>query len=133
LRSRPSVLGQSPLSNARTPRRTAQKAERLAWGPAYTDSGYVFTAEDGRPLHADHAANRFARLVKAAGVPTIRFHDLRHTHASLLLARGTPVLDVSRRIGHASAAMTLDVYGHVVPGQGQRAAAAFADLVEGGR
>jgi integrase len=111
----------------------AQKAERLAWGPAYTDSGYVFTAENGRPLHADHAANRFARLVHAAGVTTIRFHDLRHTHASLLLARGTPVLDVSRRIGHASAAMTLDVYGHVVPGQGQRAAAAFADLVEGGR
>jgi integrase len=98
---------------------TAQKAERLAWGSAYTDSGYVFTTEDGRPLHADQAANRFARLVKAAGVPTIRFHDLRHTHASLLLARGTPVLDVSRRIGHASAAMTLDVYGHVVPGQGQ--------------
>jgi hypothetical protein len=43
------------------------------------------------------------------------------------------VLDVTRRIGHASAAMTLDVYGHVVVGQGQRAAAAFADLVEGGR
>jgi len=111
----------------------AQKAVRLAWGPAYTDSGYVFTAEDGQALHADHVANRFARLVKAAGVPSIRFHDVRHTHASLLLARGTPVLDVSRRIGHASAAMTLDVYGHVVPGQGQRAAAAFADLVEGSR
>jgi integrase len=78
-------------------------------------------------------ANRFARIVQAAGIPSIRFHDLRHTHASLLLAHGTPVLDVSRRIGHASAAMTLDVYGHVVPGQGQRAAAAFADLVEGGR
>jgi hypothetical protein len=46
----------------------AQSPERLAWGAAYTDSGYVFTAEDGRPLHADHAANRFARLVKAAGV-----------------------------------------------------------------
>ncbi|HKX69876.1 MAG TPA: tyrosine-type recombinase/integrase [Acidimicrobiales bacterium] len=111
----------------------AQKAERLAWGPAYTDSGYVFTAEDGRPLHADSVANRFARLVRAADVPPIRFHDVRHTHASLLLAQGTPVLDVSRRIGHASAAMTLDVYGHVVPGQGQRAAAAFADLVGGGR
>ena len=111
----------------------AQKAERLAWGPGYTDSGYVFTAEDGRPVHADHVAQRFSRLVKAAGVPVIRFHDVRHTHASLLLARGTPVLDVSRRIGHASAAMTLDVYGHVIPGQGQRAAAAFADLVEGSR
>ena len=93
----------------------------------------MFTAEDGKALHANHVANRSARLMKAAGVPSIRFHDVRHTHASLLLARGTPVLDVSRRIGHASAAMTLDVYGHVVPGQGQRAAAAFADLVEGSR
>jgi integrase len=51
----------------------AQKARRLAWGPPYTDSGYVFTAEDGRPLHADNAANRFARLVKAAGVPRSAF------------------------------------------------------------
>jgi integrase len=111
----------------------AQKAERLAWGPAYADSGYLFTAADGRPVHADHVAQRFSRLVKAAGVPVFRFHDVRHTHASLLLAHGTPVLDVSRRIGHASAAMTLDVYGHVIPGQGQRAAAAFADFVEGSR
>jgi integrase len=73
----------------------AQKAERLAWGPAYTDLGYVFTAEDGQALHADHVANRLARLLKAAGVPSIRFHDVRHTHASLMLARGTPV---SRRV-----------------------------------
>jgi len=68
--------------------------------------------------------------VKAAGVPAIRFHDLRHTHASLLLAAGVPVLDVSRRIGHASAAVTLTVYAHLVPGQGQRAASLFASVVD---
>jgi len=55
----------------------AQAAERKAWGPAYEDSGYVSTQENGAPLHADHVANRFERLVAAAGVPPIRFHDLR--------------------------------------------------------
>ena len=47
----------------------AQKAERLAWGPAYADSGYVFTAEDGRPVHADHVAQRFSRLVRPPTFP----------------------------------------------------------------
>lgn len=61
--------------------------------------------------------------------PAIRFHDLRHTHASLLLAAGVPVLDISRRIGHASAAVTFNVYAHVVPGQGREAANSFADLL----
>jgi integrase len=61
----------------------AQKAERLA--PPWTDSGYVFTAEDGRLVYADHVANRYGRLVAGAGVPAIRFHDLRHTHATLAL------------------------------------------------
>jgi integrase len=111
--------------------RTAQKAEKVAWGPAYVQSGLVFTREDGTGVHADHVQQRFERLVRAADAPTIRFHDLRHTHASLLLAAGTPVLDVSKRIGHASAAMTLNVYGHVVPGQGQKAATTFANLVDG--
>lgn len=100
-------------------------------GPAYVQSGLVFTREDGTGVHADHVQQRFERLVRAADAPTIRFHDLRHTHASLLLAAGTPVLDVSKRIGHASAAMTLNVYGHVVPGQGQKAATTFANLVDG--
>jgi integrase len=57
----------------------AQKAEWLAWGPAWTDSGYVFTAEDGRLVHADQVGNWYGRLVAGAGVPAIRFHDLRHT------------------------------------------------------
>jgi integrase len=99
-------------------------------GPAYVQSGLVFTREDGTGVHTDHVQQRFQRLVRAADAPTIRFHDLRHTHASLLAA-GTPVLDVSKRIGHALAAMTLNVYGHVVPGQGQKAATTFANLVDG--
>jgi hypothetical protein len=108
-----------------------QGEERALWGEAYVEGGYVFTREDGSPVHADHVAQRFERLVGRAGVPVIRFHDLRQTHASLLLAAGVPVLDLSRRIGHASAAVTLNVYAHVVLGQGQRAAALFAQVVDG--
>jgi integrase len=59
--------------------RKAQVAEREAWGAAYFDSGYVFTAENGEPVHADHVANRHDRLVAAAPVPALHFHGLRHT------------------------------------------------------
>jgi integrase len=65
--------------------RKAQAAEQAAWGEAYVDTGSVFTDEAGQPLNADHVANRFDRLVRTASMTTIRFHDLRHTHATLLL------------------------------------------------
>ena len=61
----------------------------------------------------------------------IRLHDLRHTHASLLLADGVPVEVVSERLGHASATITLTVYRHVHPGLGGEAADGFAALLEG--
>jgi integrase len=110
--------------------RDAQAAECQAWGIAYVDSGYVFTAENGEPLHADHVAQRFDRLVGGAAVPTIRFHDLRHTHATLLLKAGVAVHVVAQRLGHASPALTLSIYSHVLPRQQSEAAAAFAALVE---
>jgi integrase len=110
--------------------RKAQAAERAAWGEAYTDTGYVFTDDSGQPLHADHVANRFDRLVRAADVPTIRFHDLRHTHATLLLKAGVPVHVVAQRLGHSSPALTLSIYSHVLPRQQSAAAAAFARLVD---
>jgi integrase len=110
--------------------RKAQEAERVAWGPAYVETGYVFTDESGQPLHADHVANRFDRLVRQAIVPTIRFHDMRHTHATLLLKAGVPVHVVAQRLGHSSPALTLSIYSHVLPRQQSAAAAAFARLVD---
>jgi len=68
--------------------RRHQAAERLAWGPAWTDSGLVFTREDGRPLHPREVTRAFSRHVLGTGVPIIRLHDLRHTHATLALAAG---------------------------------------------
>lgn len=111
--------------------RAQERADRLAWGPAYQRSGHVFTREDGSPLHADHLAQRFDRLVSSADVPRIRFHDLRHTHARLLLKAGVPVKVVSERLGHASPAFTMTVYQHVLPGMQAEAAATFAALIDG--
>ena len=107
-----------------------QAEERRAWGIAYVDSGAAFTAEDGSPFHADRVAQAFDRLVAAAPVPDIRFHDLRHTHASLLLAQGVPVVDVAYRLGDSPETI-LSTYAHFIPGQGQQTASAFSDLIDG--
>jgi integrase len=75
-----------------------------------------------------------ARRARAGGgqrLPVIRLHDLRLTHATLLLADGVPVKVVSERLGHASATITLTVYQHVHPGMGREAADRFAALLEG--
>lgn len=95
------------------------------------DVGLAFTMPDGRGWHPDVISRAFARLVQRSGLPRIRLHDLRHTHATHLLAAGANVRVVSERLGHASVAFTLDVYGHVLPGQQADAAAAVAALVDG--
>jgi integrase len=69
--------------------------------------------------------------VEKSGLPRIRLHDLRHSHATHLLAAGTNARVTSERLGHASVAFTLDVYGHVLPGQQAEAAAAVSALVDG--
>jgi integrase len=74
-------------------------------------------------------SQQFDRFIKEAGLRRIRFHDLRHTHASHLLAAGANPKVVSERLAHASVAFTLDVYSHVMPGQQKDAAAAVARLV----
>jgi integrase len=111
--------------------RTAQVAERLAWGPSWTDSGLVFTREDGSLIHPHRLSTWFSRLVKAAGLPPIRFHDLRHTHASLALAAGVSTKVVSERLGHATSSFTADTYMHVTPALEEQAAATIARLVFG--
>ncbi len=110
--------------------RRAQDKEREAWADAYEDSGAVFTNEDGTKLHADRIAQAFERWATAAPVPTIRFHDLRHTHASLLLSQGVPMVDVAYRLGD-SPETVLSTYAHFIPGQGQAAAALFAQMADG--
>jgi len=111
--------------------RKAQVKERLLVGPGYQDYGYVFARPDGTPWNPERISSAFDRLVIATGLPRIRLHDLRHTHATHLLAAGTNVRVASERLGHASVAFTLDVYAHALPGQQASAAAATAALVDG--
>jgi integrase len=111
--------------------RAAQKAERLAWGPSWTDTGLVFTREDGTPIHPEWLSDAFEWRVRTAGLPRIRLHDLRHTHASLGLAAGVPVKVMSERLGHATSSFTADVYQHVTPALEEQAALTVARLVFG--
>ena len=92
---------------------------------------WVFRRADGTPIHPDSLTQTFGRRVRRAGVPHIRLHDLRHTHATLLLQAGVSPKIVSERLGHATVAFTMQVYAHVIPGMQADAAAAFSDLVFG--
>jgi integrase len=105
--------------------RARQRELFLRLGVSAHASDRVFTNEIGDPIRPNSIGQAFTRLVKAAGVPTIRLHDLRHTHASLLLVAGINVKVVSERLGHASVSFTLDTYAHVMPGQQAEAAAAL--------
>ena len=111
--------------------RKAQLAERLAWAGAWADSGLVFTREDGTPIHPEWLSDAFEWRIKTAGLPRIRFHDLRHTHASLGLAAGIPVKVMSERLGHSSSSFTADTYQHVTPALEEQAASTVARLVFG--
>ncbi len=105
-----------------------QQTERKSWGSAWQDSGLVFTREDGSLIHPDLLSKWFVRNSRGAGLTQIRFHDLRHTHASLALQTGVPAKVVSERLGHATVAFTLDVYSHVIPGLQEEAAERIAAL-----
>jgi integrase len=110
--------------------RQMQHAERMSWGSAWTNSGLVFTRENGTFIHPDLLSKWFVRYSREAGLTPIRFHDLRHTHASLALQAGVPAKVASERLGHATVAFTLDVYSHVIPGLQEEAAERIAALTD---
>ena len=95
------------------------------------DDDFVFTHPDGGPVHPDRFSKVWDQLVAEHGVRRIRLHDLRHTHASILLKANVPVKVVSERLGHSSPAFTMTVYQHVLPGMQADAAAAFGEVVFG--
>ena len=128
--------------------RAQQGRDRLAVGPAWREHGVVLAHQDGSPIHPNSVSRAFTRAVRTCQrheqqqaergqrppqpLPRVTLHALRHTHATLLLAAGVPLHVVSRRLGHASEAFTAQVYAHVLPQQGEQAAAAFAALVAQG-
>ena len=90
----------------------------------------MFTNSGGEPLHPESISQLFARIVARSGLPHIRFHDLRHTHASLLAAAGISVKVVSERLGHAHPSFTIHTYQHLLPGMSAEAAHRFAELIK---
>jgi integrase len=112
--------------------RARQLAERLAAGEAYDDGDLVVCLADGTPLHPKTLSYMFERETKRAGLPPIRLHDLRHTHATLALRAGVHPRVVQERLGHANVSITLDTYSHVDLDMQAVAAARVAALVTGG-
>lgn len=111
--------------------RTRTTAERLAAGPAYADTGVVFVDALGAPLHPDAVSHAFSRIVRAAGVPRITLHGLRHTFATLGLETGADVLDIAAILGHSSPAITQGIYQHTRPERTRAAVEAIAEAVRG--
>ena len=111
-------------------RRHRPRIQRLRSGAPGPDA-LVFTAPDGQPVDPEGFSDHFGRLEKAAGLPRIRFHDLRHSHATVCLQAGLHPKVVSERLGHASVSITLDTYSHAIPAMQEEAAAKVAALVFG--
>jgi integrase len=91
---------------------------------------YVFPSTTGRPIFKRALRDAFNRLIKTAGVKQIRFHDLRHTNATLLIANGVDIKTVSSRLGHSSIVITLDTYAKFMPEADQRAAGVMENILK---
>ena len=104
-----------PVVRALRAWRRVQAAERLSWGEMWTDSGRVFTREDGTPVPGQWISVRFETLAYRAGLPPVRFHDLRHGTASLLKAAGVDTKFISAILGHSRTSFTDATYVLVFP------------------
>ena len=111
--------------------RKDQDARKRELGNAWVGTDLVIDRGDGRPLNPDTLSSGWATFVRKHALPPVRFHDLRHAHATLMLSKGVHPKIVSERLGHASIGITLDTYSHVLPAMQQEAAAAFDEIFDG--
>ncbi len=109
-----------------------QMGHRLSIGQAYDDHNLVFPNELGQFLNPMALTRTLQRTAKVVGAGHVKLHDLRHFHASVLLQNGQNPVLVSKRLGHSTVSMTLDIYGHLLPGWQREAADAFARLMDQG-
>lgn len=111
--------------------RANQAWQKRMAGENWTDYGLVWTRPDGKPLRQEYVYHQLHETLDAAGVKRIRFHDLRHSAASLLLALGESPKNVSEWLGHAGIEITADLYGHVMPDAHRQAALKLQELLLG--
>jgi integrase len=108
----------------------ARQADEQSASDAWSESGYIFTTEDGEPLDPHRISKAFERHLREAALPRIPLHGLRHTYATLALSSGVNPRIVSGRLGHSTVALTLDIYSHVLPQADAEAAQKIATLIE---
>jgi integrase len=99
-----------------------QAKVRLKLGTGYQDNGLVCSAADGRPMNPNSFSHHCVYFLRQSGLAGLRFHDLRHSHATLLLRQGVHPKVVSERLGHSGVGITLDIYSHVLPDMQEEAA-----------
>lgn len=109
--------------------RVRQAEERLAMGSAYESKDLIFCNHTGKPLDPRSFTKNFQGLLEKAGLPKVRFHDMRHTHATLLIKMGENPKVVQERLGHSTTRMTLDTYSHVLPGMQEEATKRLTDAL----
>jgi integrase len=127
-RSRRSVALPAFLGPYLDRERADQARRRSGLGDGWIERDLVIDAGDGSPVNPDSMSSAWRFLVRRAGLPHVRFHDLRHGHATLLLCQGVHPKVVSERLRHATVGITLDIYSHVIPDMQAEAARAFDDL-----
>lgn len=127
-RSRRTIRMPTVVVIAMKAHRKGQLEERLAAGGAWQDAGLVFTSPIGTPLDPRNVTREFHAMLTAAHVPRVRFHDLRHTAATLLLAQGVDPRTIMETLGHSQISLTLNTYSHVLPAL-QADAAAKLDAI----
>jgi integrase len=128
-RGRRSVPLDADLVRALRAHRKAQLVERASAGLAWTDTGYVFVWQDGRPPYPEYFSSAFERHTLRLGLPHIRLHDTRHTAATVALRAGVRTEIVSRWLGHHSSHFTADVYQHEVPSLMEEAGQRVTSLI----
>ncbi|MCH7737783.1 MAG: tyrosine-type recombinase/integrase [Chloroflexi bacterium] len=106
-----------------------QKEERRSLGIELDETGYVFCLPDGHPYNPDSVSLDFANLTKLAGLPHLRLHDLRHSHATIMMEQGVNPKTVAERLRHSSVVITLDTYSHVLPNIQEEAAVKFEEAM----
>jgi integrase len=130
--SRRSIRLTTSAAEALERHRERQEDERSAAGEKWQYHGLVFRTKRGTPIRRDNLHDKYWKpLLRRAGLPDIRFHDLRHTCATILLTKGVHPKIVSEMLGHSSVSITLDTYSHVIPGLGDVAVRAMEDALGG--
>lgn len=106
-----------------------QKENKLKFGSSYQDSGMVCTLEDGTMINPKNLSRDFHRILENNNLPVVRFHDLRHSHASLLVKLGVQPKVISERLGHSNISITMDLYSHVYSETDREVANMFEKLL----